>query len=79
MHRVDTIYDVEIPEDAENVKLEGSTVIYRANKIIIKNLRKVDDELVLYFYQISKIPEKSYYKALGVVTIMNYEKTSYQI
>lgn len=79
MHRVDTIYDVEIPEDAENVKLEGSNVIYRANKIIIKNLRKVDDELALYFYQISKIPEKSYYKALGVVTIMNYEKTSYQI
>lgn len=54
-------------------------VIYRVNKIIIKNLRKVDDELALYFYQISKIPEKSYYKALGVVTIMNYEKTSYQI
>lgn len=54
-------------------------VIYRVNKIIIKNLRKVDDELALYFYQISKIPEKSYYKALGVVTIMNYEKTSYHI
>ena len=79
LHRGDTIYDVEIPEDAENVKLEGATVIYRANKIIIKNPRKVDDELALYFYQISKIPEKSYYKALGAVTIMNYEKTAYQI
>lgn len=79
LHRGDTIYDVEIPEDAENVKLEGATVIYRANKIIIKNPRKVDDELALYFYQISKIPEKSYYKALAAVTIMNYEKTAYRI
>ncbi len=79
LHRGDTIYDVEIPKDAENVKLDGATTIYRTNKIIIKNPRKVDDELALYFYQISKIPEKSYYKALAAVTIMNYEKTAYRI
>lgn len=35
--------------------------------------------MALYFYKISKIPEKSYYKALAVVSIMNYEKTSYVI
>ena len=35
LHRGDTIYDVEIPDDAEVVKLEGATIIYRANKIII--------------------------------------------
>lgn len=79
LHRGDTIYDVEIPEDAEVVKLDGATTVYRANKIIIKNPRKVDDELALHFYQISHIPEKSYYKALGVVSIMNYRKTAYQI
>lgn len=79
LHRGDTIYDVEIPQDAENVKLEGATIIYRTNKIIIKNPKKVDDELALYFYKISKIPEKSYYKALGVVSIMNYRKTAYAI
>lgn len=76
LHRGDTIYDVEIPEDAENIKLEGATTIYRTNKIIVKNPRKVDDDLALHFYEISKIPEKAYYKALGVVSIMNYEKTA---
>ncbi len=79
LHRGDTIYDVEVPKDAENIKLDGATTIYRANKIIISNPRKVDDELALHFYKISKIPEKSYYKTLGVVSIMNYKKTAYAI
>ena len=79
LHRGDTIYDVTIPDDAENVRLDGATTIYRTNKIIISNPKKVDDELALYFYQISKIPEKSYYKALAVVSIMNYKKTAYAI
>ena len=60
LHRGDTIYDVEIPADAENIRLDGATTIYRTNKIIINNPRKVDDELALHFYKISKIPEKSY-------------------
>lgn len=79
LHRGDTIYDVTVPEDAENIRLDGATIIYRTNKIIINNPRKVDDDLALYFYKISKIPEKSYYKALGVVSIMNYRKTAYAI
>lgn len=79
LHRGDTIYEVEIPDDAESVKLEGATIIYRANKIIIKNPRKVDDDLALYYYEISDIPEKSYYKALGAVAVMNYKKTAMQI
>ena len=79
LHRGDTIYDVTVPDDAENVKLVGATTIYRTNKIIISNPRKVDDELALHFYEISNIPEKSYYKALGVVSIMNYRKTAYAI
>lgn len=79
LHRGDTIYDIEVPKDAENIRLDGATTIYRTNKIIISNPRKVDDELALHFYNISKIPEKSYYKALGVVSIMNYKKTAYAI
>ena len=75
LHRGDTIYDIKVPQDAENVRLDCATTIYRTNKIIISNPRKVDDELALHFYNISKIPEKSYYKALGVVSIMNYKKT----
>lgn len=79
LHRGDTIYDVEVPKDAENIKIEGATTLYRTNKIIIKNPRKVDDDLALYYYQISNIPEKSYYKTLAVVSIMNYRKTAYTI
>lgn len=79
LHRGDTIYDVKIPKDAENIKLGGATTIYRTNKIIINNPRKVDDDLALHFYKISNIPEKSYYKALGVVSIMNYKNTAYAI
>lgn len=79
LHRGDTIYDVEIPEDAEIIKLEGATTVYRTNKIIINSPRKVDDNLALHFYKISKIPEKSYYKSLAVVSIMDYKKTAYQI
>ncbi len=79
LHRGDTIYDVEVPKDAQKVKLNGATTIFRTNKIIIKNPRKVDDDLALYYYKISKIPKKSYYKALGAVSIMNYKKTAYAI
>lgn len=79
LHRGDTIYDVEVPKDAECVKLEGATTIYRANKIIVKNPRKINDALALHFYEISNIPEKSYYKTLAVVSLMNYEKTAYRI
>ncbi len=79
LHRGDTIYDVEIPDEAENIKIDGATTIFRTNKIIISNPRKVNDEMALHFYKISKIPEKSYYKALGVVSIMNYKQTAYTI
>lgn len=79
LHRGTYIYDVEIPNDAENIKIDGATTIYRTNKIIIKNPRKVDDNLALYFYKISNIPEKAYYTALGVVSIMNYRNTALAI
>ena len=79
LHRGDTIYDVEVPKDAENIKIDGDNTIYITNKIIIKNPRKIDDDLALYFYKISNIPEKAYYKALGVVSIMNYKNTALTI
>lgn len=79
LHRGDTLYDVEIPSDAEVIKIDGATTIYRSNKIIISNPRKVTDELALEFYEKSNIPEKSYYKAMGAVALMGYDKTAKQI
>ena len=79
LHRGDTIYDVKIPSDAENIRLDGATTIYRTNKIIISNPRKIDDDMAYHFYKISDIKEKSYYKVLAVVSIMNYKKTAHAI
>ena len=79
LHRGDTIYDVVVPDDAENIRLEGATVIYRTNKIILTNPRKVTDDMALEFYKKSNIPEKSYYKALGAVSLMNYKNTALAI
>lgn len=79
LHRGDTIYDVEVPKDAENIKIEGATTIYRCNKIILTNPRKVTDEMAMEFYKKSNIPEKSYYKALGAVALMNYKNTALAI
>ncbi len=79
LHRGDTIYDVLVPEDAENIKIDGATTIYRTNKIILSNPSKIDDNKALYYYKISNIPEKSYYKALAVVSLMNYKNTAYAI
>ena len=46
LHRGDTIYDVIIPRDAEVIKVDDEKGIYRANKIIVTNPRKVTDEMV---------------------------------
>lgn len=76
LHRGDTIYDVEVPNDAENIKIEGATTIYRTNKIIVRNPRKVTDDMAYEFYKKANIPAKSYPKALCAVVLMGYEKTA---
>lgn len=79
LHRGDTLYDVEVPEDAENILVEGATPIYRCNKIILTNPRKIDDDMAMHFYEISKVPEYSFPKVLGAVAIMNYKNTALRI
>ena len=64
--RGDTIYDVEIPGDADIVDCINESAphgVFRSNKIIIKNPRKVDDEYAMELYLKSDLPEKSYFKA----------------
>ena len=82
LHRGDTLYDVIIPDDAEIVNIPSSSTpngVFRSNKIIITNPRPMSDELAFHFYQISTIPELSYYKALGAVCLRNYRKTAMTI
>ena len=76
--RGDTIYDVIIPEDATVIDCFSESAphgVFRTNKIIITNPRKVTDELAMDLYLKSDLPEKSYYKALAGMAIMGYINT----
>ncbi|MDE5888984.1 MAG: hypothetical protein K2H20_03090 [Bacilli bacterium] len=80
--RGDTIYDVEIPKDAEVVSVDNPSTpngVFRTNKIILSNPRIVDDEVALKLYRCSKLPEKSYYKALAGCMIRGYKNTCLEL
>lgn len=82
LHRGDTLYDVLIPDDAEVIDVVESATphgVFRSNKIILTNPRKMTDEMALEFYEKSKIPEQAFPKALSAVSIMGYQKTALAI
>ncbi len=80
--RGDTIYDVEIPNDAEVVCIDSPSApggVFRTNKIILSIPRIVDDNMALELYKCSKLPEKSYYKALAGCMIRWYRNTCLEL
>ena len=75
IHRGDTIYDVILPEDAEVIDCPSKNCphgVFRTNKIILTNPRKVTEDMVLDFYKISDLPEKTYYQCIVVLLYKNY-------
>ena len=58
LHRGDTIYDVIIPDDAEVVLCNEEKGVYRSNKIIVTNPRKITDNLVMDLYKKTTLPNK---------------------
>ena len=58
LHRGDTIYDVIIPKDAEIVLCNEEKGVWRANKIIVTNPRKITDEIVIELYKKSTLTNK---------------------
>lgn len=58
LHRGDTIYDVIIPDDAEVVLCDEEKGIYRSNKIIVTNPKKITDEMVIDLYKKSTLSNK---------------------
>ena len=58
LHRGDTIYDVIIPDDAEVINVDKEKGIYRSNKIIVTNPRKITDEMVVELYKKSNLSNK---------------------
>lgn len=76
--RGDTIYDVIIPDDAEIVECESESAphgVFRTNKIILLNPRKITDDIAMEIYLKSDLPEKSYYKALAGLAIRGHSST----
>lgn len=58
LHRGDTIYDVDLSSDAEVILCDESKGIYRANKIIVSNPRKITDDLVIDLYENTTLSNK---------------------
>lgn len=58
VHRGDTIYDVIIPDDAEIVLCDEEKGIYRSNKIIVTNPRKLTKDLILEYCQKTTLSDK---------------------
>lgn len=80
--RGDTIYDVELPTDAEVIDCPSSSCphgVFRTNKIIIKNPHHITDEVAFDLYKKSNLPEKSYYKSLIGCAIRGNINTAKQI
>lgn len=82
LSRGDTIYDVEVPKDAQMIDCSNKLYpngIYRANKIILTNPRPVTDSMAKQFYFKSNLKDKSYFKSLAGCAVRGYKNTALQI
>lgn len=80
--RGDTIYDVEIPKDAEVIDCVSVTAphgVFRSNKIILKNPRIITDDMAMDFYLKSKLPEKSYLSSIFGLAVRGHLNTAKKI
>ena len=58
LHRGDTIYDVIVPDGADVYNVDEDKGVFRANKIIVTNPRKITDEMVIDLYKKSTLSDK---------------------
>jgi hypothetical protein len=80
--RGDTLCDVTLPDDAEVIDCSSNSCphgVFRANKIIVSNLRPMTDELAYYFYKKADLPEKSFYKSMAGCAVRGYKNTTMKI
>ena len=77
--RGDTIYDVIIPNDAEVVEIESKNVphgVFRTNKIIVSNPKKITEDMVIDIYKKSNLPTKTYYQCIYCLLFRKYVDAS---
>ena len=82
MSRGDTLCEVEIPSDGEilevkNDKTPGGIIV--ANKIILKNPIPISNELLLDFYNKSKLPLSTYFECIELLASRGYYDLSLRI
>ena len=77
--RGDTIYDVIIPDDAEIILVDEEKGIYRANKIIVTNPRKITEEMVIDIYKKTTLPLNRLFQCIYCLLFRKYIRTSKMI
>ena len=77
--RGDTLCDVKIPEDTKIYKTVSDNGIYIADKIILTNPKKIDDDFAMELYRKSTLPEISYFKAMTACAICGYINTALKV
>ena len=77
--RGDTLCEVKIPEDTKIYKTVSDNVIYIADKIILTNPKKIDDDFAMELYRKSTLPEISYFKAMTACAICGYINTALKV
>lgn len=77
--RGNTLCEVEIPEDSKIYKTISENGIYLAEKIILKNPIKIDDDYATKLYLASTLPEVSYFYAMTACSICGYLNTALKV
>lgn len=82
IHRGDTIYDVILPDDAEVIDCPSKNCphgVFRSNKIILTNPKKVTEDMVMELYEKSDLPDFTYYQCIVVLLFKNYTRVAKRI
>lgn len=77
--RGDTLCEVTIPEEEKIYKTTSKNGIYIAEKIILSNQKKINDDFAMELYMNSKLPEESYFKAMTACAICGYINTAIKV
>ncbi len=77
--RGDTLCEVIIPENEKIYKTVSENGIYIAEKIILTNPKKIDDDFATELYLNSKLSKVSYFKAMTACAICGYINTALKV
>ena len=70
------MYDVIVPEDAEVILCSEEKGVYRSNKIIVTNPRKITEDMVIDIYKKSTLPMERYFQCIYCLLFRKYINAS---